>query len=832
MNQPPRPDSTPEELEAELAAARARIADLERSLARPGRDPEEAGRRGAEALHQSLVDNLPLSIMTFDRHGRVTFVNRFHLEHFAKGRLDAAFFLGRRVMELPGLVSAGLGQALAMLLEGFPVTLESVFVPQLAGGGSAWQSIKGIPWFEDGRVSGGILIREDVTQRREAEEALRSSEEHLRIIADNTYDWEYWRGPDGRYVWVSPASEHITGLPPEVFVGDSAIHIRSVIHPDDRQKWVEHLDEVDHSRPDHRNMELRVVKPSGEIVWVSHVCKAIFGKDGEYLGRRGCNRDITDRKRAETELLATLDELSAIHKSAPVLMMLFDRETRVRKVNQAAAAFIGQAEGDILGARCGDMLGCPNHDEAPQGCGTGIPCRNCDLSRTIRDTFSDGKSRQGVEFWLQTRTGSDLAPRCLLLSADLLQGLDEPRVLVCALDVTDQKNQERSLVRAKEEAEAANEAKSAFLANMSHELRTPLNGIMGMLQLMQTTPLNAEQDEFVSMALRSTDRLTRLLTDLLDLSKIEAGRLDILREEFSPRELAESVAELFSVTARERGVSLLHSIDPAVPARLVGDEARVRQILFNLVGNSLKFTDIGSILLEMTPVETPEHGRMRILFSVHDTGIGIPENRFRELFKPFVQLEGSYTRRHQGAGLGLAIVHRLVELMDGRIFVESTPGHGTSIHVVLPFALPGQDAPATIPAEPGSREKPSALRILLAEDEPSNQLYMQRLLGKMGHGTRLAENGLQAVELWRAENLDCILMDIQMPVMGGIEATGIIRASNVPGRDSRIPIIALTAYAMTGDREKFLGQGMDDYVSKPLSRDDLEKALARLPRKP
>lgn len=824
--------TTPEELEAELAAARARIADLERSLARPGRDPEEASRRGAEALHQSLVDNLPLSIMTFDREGRVTFVNRFHLEHFAKSRLDAAFFLGRRVMDLPGLVSAGLGQALAMLLEGFPVVQESVFVPQLAGGGSAWQSVKGIPWFEDGRVSGGILIREDVTQRREAEEALRASEEHLRIIADNTYDWEYWRGPDGRYVWVSPASEHITGLAPEVFVGDSAIHIRSVIHPDDRQKWVEHLDEVDASHPDHRSMELRVVKPSGEIVWVSHVCKAIFGKCGEYLGRRGCNRDITDRKRAETELLATLDELSAIHKSAPVLMMLFDRETRVRKVNQAAAAFIGQAEGNILGVRCGDMLGCPNHDAAPHGCGTGIPCRNCDLSRTIRDTFADGISRQGVEFWLQTRTGSGLSPRCLLLSADLLQGLDEPRVLVCALDVTDQKNQEQSLVRAKEEAEAANESKSAFLANMSHELRTPLNGIMGMLQLIQTTPLNAEQDEFVSMALRSTDRLTRLLTDLLDLSKIEAGRLDILREEFSPKELADSVSELFSVTARERGVSLLLSIDPAVPARLVGDEARVRQILFNLVGNSLKFTDRGTILLEMTPVGAPEGGRTRILFSVHDTGIGIAEDKFPELFKPFVQLEGSYTRRYQGAGLGLAIVRRLAELMDGRIFVESTPGDGSSFHVVLPFALPGQVAQATASAGPEAREKPAGLRILLAEDEPSNQLYLQRLLGKMGHATRLAENGLQAVELWRAEDFDCILMDIQMPVMGGIEATGIIRSSRAPGRDSRIPVIALTAYAMTGDREKFLGQGMDDYVSKPLSRDDLEKVLARLPRKP
>jgi CheY-like chemotaxis protein len=350
---------------------------------------------------------------------------------------------------------------------------------------------------------------------------------------------------------------------------------------------------------------------------------------------------------------------------------------------------------------------------------------------------------------------------------------------------------------------------------------------MGMLQLLGLTEQDNEQREFTDMALRSGARLSRLLSDILDLSRIEAGRMPLVEKVFSLAETFTAIAETFGPLCRKKQLPLETHLGEDMPEALLGDEVRVRQILFNLAGNAVKFTDKGTVRVEMAPLAGREDGIVRVLFSVSDTGIGIPENRVQELFKPFVQVDSSYTRRYQGAGLGLAIVRRLVGMMGGHVTMDSEPGTGTVVHAVIPFKLPAGAVQSWTQAR-RSEHPAHGLRLLLVEDEPSNAFAIRRLLEKSGHEVAVAENGQQVLDMLDREDFACILMDVQMPVMDGVEATRTIRSSTTLGAKRRIPIIALTAYAMEGDRKKFLEAGMDDYLPKPVSLDDIHTALKRV----
>jgi PAS domain S-box-containing protein len=413
------------------------------------------------------------------------------------------------------------------------------------------------------------------------------------------------------------------------------------------------------------------------------------------------------------------------------------------------------------------------------------------------------------------------APRMLSADRVLWDGVE--------IDITERKMAEAALLDAKEAAEAANTVKTEFLANMSHEIRTPLNGIQGMMQLLRQTNLDPEQERFVDLSITSAMRLTRLLTDILDISRIEAGKMSILEAPFSVAELVDSVVELFAIPAREKGLALDCVIHPGLSAQLVGDEARVRQILFNLVGNALKYTDQGGVTVELSPLHADPCLSGGVCMHVADTGVGIPEQMLSGVFEPFRQVEGSHTRRYEGAGLGLTIVRRLVELMHGSIEVKSAAGTGTSVRITLPLRAASDYCPlAETVAEAVDPGAGRPLRILLAEDEAINQLAMRTLLERAGHVVALARNGQEVLDLLLAEDFDCILMDVQMPVMSGVEATRKIRAMSGPKKD--IPIIALTAHAMSGDRESFLGAGMDDYLPKPVGMNDLVTAIAKLRR--
>jgi len=388
-------------------------------------------------------------------------------------------------------------------------------------------------------------------------------------------------------------------------------------------------------------------------------------------------------------------------------------------------------------------------------------------------------------------------------------------------DITEYKRSEAALLHSKLQAESANQAKSEFLANMSHEIRTPVNGVMGMLQLLQASTLDAEQTSYTATAIQSCKRLVRLLSDILDLSRIEAQKLSIQLAPMSVSDVFCQTRDLFLPIAQKAGVELCFDTDPTLPPKVLGDAARLQQVLFNLVGNALKFTPSGKVTVAAHTLSPLKPRRCRVLFSVCDTGIGIPDENLGNLFEPFAQVDSGYTRSHQGAGLGLSICKRLVHLMGGSISVVSEAGAGTSMHFALDFEVesglerfaPAKDAVPAISLD--------GRRILLAEDDPVSAMAARAVLQKQGAEVVHVQNGQAALETLASDAFDLVLMDVQMPVMDGVETTRAIRAGRSGERAAKIPIVALTAYAMTGDKDIFLSAGMNAYVEKPVAVKDL-----------
>ncbi len=700
----------------------------------------------------------------------------------------------------------------------------------------------------------GALIRllgtsQDITERTQAEKALREAEEKYRSIFENGVEGIYQTTPEGKFLAINPAAARILGFSsPEQVMGESSAR-RSYGYVDPKRlgdfiRLVEEHEIVN-------GFESEIYRPNGSRVWVSENVRTVRGSSDEVLYYEGTLQDISGRKREEDERQVISEILQGVTSTSNLDELLALAHRSIGKLLHAENCFVAlhDTKSDLIHFEfwVDKFDPIPPPQRAGQGhvrtnsiLRSGKPlvltkeleARLC-AQGAIAKTGSAAASWMGVPLRTPTRTIGVLA-----VQHYEKEGAYSERDLAFLSTVGDQialaierKRAEVELRLSKETAEAANRAKSEFLANMSHEIRTPMNGVIGMTGLLLDTLLTPQQKAFAETIQLSGEALLTIVNDILDFSKIEAGKLELEIANFDLAQVVRGTVELLKDTAKSKGLELSASIDAEVPTELRGDGGRLRQVLINLIGNALKFTPDGGVKLHIS-VDRQTGQMASLRFRVTDTGIGIDPETQAKLFQAFTQADSSTTRRYGGTGLGLAICKQLVEKMNGEIGVESAAGVGSTFWftVELPRQVNGalriapsgtQDINRGESVANSNNRDGLGLRLLIAEDNAVNQRVAMAQLKKLGFAAECVSTGLEVLEALERIRYDIILMDCQMPEMDGYETTRQVRS----GGGHQPYIIALTSNAMQDDRELCLATGMDGCISKPMRIGDLNAAL-------
>ncbi len=780
--------------------------------------------REREQFIRNVIDSAMDSIVAFDKDLKYVLWNK-QLE--AVTDIPAHRVLGKQAFGPDAPVPTPISEEVILrVLSGETVVLPDLYVVVPDNGKTAWVSAVYSPQISSsGDIIGVIGVIRDITERKKAEDALRESEGLQRSLLSTLPVAVTVVDPKTRII--ERANDHaviLSGVSIDNLVGRRC-HQLICPAPDNACPVCDLNKDIDHS-------EREMLCADGSRLPILKTVKRIILNGQEKLLE--CFIDLSERKKAEELLIESQERLNQLISAAQDAIIMSDFQGNISLWNDSAARIFGYSKTEALGQNLHALLAPASY---PPSCEEGV--------KTFWETGKGAAVGQTLELSAVRKDGCEF-PVELSLAPLRIKG--KWHAVGIMRDITDRKNAEQELRLANhrleeaisrssqlaEQAEQANQSKSAFLANMSHEIRTPMNGIIGMTKLLMKSSLPPEQHRFAELACSSAESLLAIINDILDFSKIEAHKLELEHVDFDLEAILSETSEILSVIAHTKNLDFKYQIDSNVLPFLNGDPTRLRQILLNLGGNAVKFTSRGEISIHVIQDYDFDH-EIRLRFFVRDTGIGIPEDRVASLFSPFTQLDSSTSRKYGGTGLGLAISKELCELMGGAIGVESKEGLGSTFWFTAVFGraqdsyagriLPKKDTQNS--SLTGLAEGSAQIRILLADDNDTNRMLMVAILEQLGLEAEAVTNGREVLDALARYDYNLILMDCQMPEMDGFESSRRIRQGEAGEQNKTLPIIALTAFATGKDRQSCLDAGMNDYLTKPIHPETLEKTIRR-----
>jgi PAS domain S-box-containing protein len=769
------------------------------------------GLRDSELRIRSIVDHIADAVIAFHDDGTVAAFNPAAERLFRQPPSD---ILGRDVTTiLPAIretAADGTGvRTAARRSDGSEIPVEL--------------AVKPVP-HDDRNLN--VAILRDISERVASEERLRASEARYRDLFENSNDLIQSVDAEGRFIFANRAWSRTLGYDEsdlqsmtmtDILDSEARLSCATCAQPSAECRsilpmpWCRRAPEAavpGGTCVECEQVETVFVARDGRRIHVEGNMSCRFDALGRPVSARGIWRDVTTRKRAQQELRASQERLESLFENADDVIYRADARGHFTFVNATASRLTGYEKQQLIGMSYLALV---------------RPDYRGPVKEFYEQQHNDKVSSSYLEFPIITADGREM------WLGQKAQPVFENGEIVgyhgLARDITDRKRLKDELVLARDAALESAQLKSQFLATMSHEIRTPMNGVIGMLGILIETELTAEQRAIATTVQSSADSLLAIINDILDYSKIESGKLIFERNEFDLVEVVDGSVDLLAEQARAKSLSIAVVIEQNVPTRLRGDAGRLRQVLINLIGNAVKFTESGGIVVSATADGESESTAV-LRFTISDTGIGIEPDAVGRLFMPFVQADGSMARRFGGTGLGLAICKQLVQQMDGAIGVDSEPGRGSTFWFTAELEKQPPAQPETPPIAEPMPVQPRRLRVLVAEDNGVNQKVVLSQLRKLGHTAVAVANGLEALAALDEIDYDAVLMDCQMPEMDGYEAATILRRRR---KSRNLPIIAMTANAMAGDQERCLQAGMDDYIAKPFKVEHLAEVLSRIP---